>query len=147
MGLGVIALKDIPKRTLILKESPQFVVHGMWDKFGNVNAFDPKLMSSFNQMVKDDQKEFLNLRSDREAPFELLKIVNIYDVSTLHRLGKTGSLGPWRRVIGSLHYAKMILIFGDHFLHSEGLLQCTMTLLQGPKDPVLPNLMKIHSFK
>ena len=82
MGLGVIALKDIPKRTLILKESPQFVVHDMWDSFGNVNAFDPKLMSSFNQMVKDDQKEFLNLRTNREAPFEILKIFNIYDVST-----------------------------------------------------------------
>jgi len=26
------------------------------------------------------------------------------------------------------------------FWHSEGLLCCTMTLLQGPKDPVLPNL-------
>ena len=26
------------------------------------------------------------------------------------------------------------------FWHSEGLLRCTMTLLQGPKDPVLPNL-------
>ena len=45
-GLGAVALKDIPKRTLILKESPQFVVH----KFGNVNLFDviPKLMSSLN---------------------------------------------------------------------------------------------------
>ena len=83
-GLGAVALKDIPKRTLILKESPQFVVHGMWDKFGNVNAFDPKLMSSFNRMVKDDQKEFLNLRSDREAPFELSKIFNIYDVSNTY---------------------------------------------------------------
>ena len=98
-GVGVIALKDIPKRSLILKESPQFVVHDMWDKFGNVNAFDPKLMSSFNQMVKDDQKEFLNLRSDREAPFELLKIFNIYDVSNM--LSETGYLGPWRRVIGN----------------------------------------------
>ena len=99
MGLGVIALKDIPKRTLILKESPQFIVRDMWDNFGNVNAFDPKLMSSFNQMVKDDQKEFLNLRSDREAPFELLKIFNIYDVSNM--LSETGYLGPWRRVIGN----------------------------------------------
>ena len=81
MGLGVIALKDIPKRTLILKESPQFVVHDMWDNFGNVNAFDPKLMSSFNRMGKDDQKEFLNLRTNREAPFEFLKVFNVYDVS------------------------------------------------------------------
>ena len=85
-GLGAVALKDIPKRTLILKESPQFVVHGMWDKFGNVNGLDPKLMSSFNRMVKDDQKEFLTLRTDREAPFELLKIFNIYDVSNLYNV-------------------------------------------------------------
>ena len=34
MGLGVVALKDIPKRTLILKESPQFVVHDMWNDSG-----------------------------------------------------------------------------------------------------------------
>ena len=29
---------------------------------------------------------------------------------------------------------------GGSFWHSEGLPRCTMTLLQGPKDPVLPNL-------
>ena len=81
MGLGVIALKDIPKRTLILKESPQFVIHDMWDKFGNVNDLHTKLMSSFNRMVKDDQKEFLDLRIDRGALFEIAKVFNIYDVS------------------------------------------------------------------
>ena len=67
-GLGAIALKDIPKRTLILKESPQFVVHDTWDKFRNVNLFVfdliPKLMSSFNDMAPDDQKEYLNLRCE-----------------------------------------------------------------------------------
>ena len=31
-------------------------------------------------------------------------------------------------------------VFGGSFWHREGLLRCTMTLLQGPKDPVLPNL-------
>ena len=31
-GLGAVALKDIPKGTLILKEAPQFVVHDTWDK-------------------------------------------------------------------------------------------------------------------
>ena len=61
-----------PKRTLILKESPQFVVHNTWDKFRNVNhfVFDviPKMMSSFNGMVPDDQKEYLSLEaSDRKA--------------------------------------------------------------------------------
>ena len=69
-GLGAVALKDIPKRTLILKESPQFVVHGTgdkFDKFGNLNLFEDvlqKIMSSFNNMVPDDQKEYLSLRSD-----------------------------------------------------------------------------------
>ena len=37
-GVGVIALKDIPKRTLILKESPQFVVQDTWDEFGKVHG-------------------------------------------------------------------------------------------------------------
>ena len=83
MGLGVIALKDIPKRTLILKESPQFVVHDMWDKFGNVNGLHEKLMSSFNRMVKNDQKQFLDLRIDRGAPFQYseFQVFNIYEVS------------------------------------------------------------------
>ena len=82
-GLGAVALKDIPKRTLILKEAPQFVVHDTWDKFGNLNLFEviPKLMSSFNNMVPDDQKEYLSLRCDRKASDELLKIYNIYKVS------------------------------------------------------------------
>ena len=93
-----------PKRTLILKESPQFVVHNTWDKFRNVNhfVFDviPKMMSSFNGMAPDDQKEYLSLEaSDRKASDEMkfcqgvtrskaqlefknqLKIYNIYMVS------------------------------------------------------------------
>ena len=106
-GLGAVALKDIPKRTLILKESPQFVVHDTWDKFRNVNLFVfdliPKLMSSFNDMAPDDQKEYLNLRGDDRKASEAaedkicqgvtrsnelefknqLKIYNIYMVSKL----------------------------------------------------------------
>ena len=34
---------------------------------------------------------------------------------------------------------------GGSFWHSEGFLLCTMTLLQGAKDPVLPNLMYIDN--
>ena len=84
-GVGAIALKDIPKGTLILKESPQFVVHDTYDKDGNINPSDviPKLMKSFNQMVKDDQKEYLNLRSNQEAPNEVFKIYEIYVVNML----------------------------------------------------------------
>ena len=36
---------------------------------------------------------------------------------------------------------------GGSIWHSEGLLRCAMTLLQGPKDPVLPNLMYICILK
>ena len=32
---------------------------------------------------------------------------------------------------------------GESFWPKESLLQYTMTLLQGPKDPVLPTLLKI----
>jgi hypothetical protein len=85
-GVGVIALKDIPKRTLILKESPQFVVQDTWDEFGKVhgNVVIPKLMSSFNQMDKDNQKEYLNLRSDKKSSDKGLNLYNIYMVSTCY---------------------------------------------------------------
>ena len=83
-GVGVIALKDIPKRTLILKESPQFIVQDTWDQFGNVhgNVVIPKLISSFNQMDEDNQKEYLNLRSDKESSDKGLNLYNIYMVSS-----------------------------------------------------------------
>ena len=64
--------------------------------------------------------------------------------NTYIRLGKIGSLGPWRRVM--VHRRKPSLCQNDphivgSFWHSKGLLRYTMILLQGPKDPVLPNLM------
>ena len=33
---------------------------------------------------------------------------------------------------------------GESFWQKESLLQYTMTMLQGPKDPVLPTLVYIH---
>ena len=83
-GVGVIAIKDIPKRTLIFKESPQFVVQDTWDEFGKVHGHIviPKLISSFNQMNEDDQKEYLNLRSDKESSDKGMNLYNIYMVST-----------------------------------------------------------------
>ena len=64
------------------------------------------------------------------------------------RLGKPDLWGPWRRVM--VHRRKPSLCqndphIGGSFWHSEGLLRCTMTLLQGPKDPVLPNLHVLKS--
>ena len=61
------------------------------------------------------------------------------------RLGKTGSLDlgaeSWF-VVASYAFAKM----EDHFGKTHSLLQQTMTLLQGPKDPVLPTLISIPNF-
>ena len=55
-----------------------------------------------------------------------------------------------RHIVGYLHCRKPSLCqndphIGESFWHSEGLLRCTMTLLQGPKDPVLPNLHVLKS--
>ena len=65
------------------------------------------------------------------------------------RVVKTGSLGPWSRVIV---YCKSVGTCYQLFLIPKGmtgsiltLLQYTMTLLQGPKDPVLPTLTYIQT--
>ena len=66
---------------------------------------------------------------------KILKASNSKSVSgrlgTYVRLGKTGSLGPWSRVIG---YKEKLVAF-LHFYNT-----LIMTLLQGPKYPVLPTL-------
>ena len=65
------------------------------------------------------------------------------------RLGKTGSLGPWSRVIvycSKLSFCKNDPPIGGSLWQKEGLLQYIMTLIQGPKDPVLPTLMFIIFF-
>ena len=62
------------------------------------------------------------------------------------RVGKTGSLEPWSRVIvycSKLSFCQNDPPMGESFWQKESLLQYTMTLLQGPKDPVLPILMDI----
>ena len=55
-----------------------------WDEFGKVHGHIviPKLISSFNQMNEDDQKEYLNLRSDKESSDKGMNLYNIYMVST-----------------------------------------------------------------
>ena len=52
------------------------------------------------------------------------------------RVGKTGSLGPWSRVI--VYCSKLSFYENYSPIALETLLQYTMTLLQGPKDPVRP---------
>ena len=59
------------------------------------------------------------------------------------RVGKRGSLGPWSRVIvycSKLSFCQNDSPIGGSVWQKDSLLQFTMTLLQGPKDPVLPTL-------
>ena len=63
------------------------------------------------------------------------------------RVGKTGSLGPWSRVI--VYYSKLSFCQNDSpigvsFWQKESLLQYTMTQLQISKYPVLLTLMYIY---
>ena len=72
-----------------------------------------------------------------------MKVENMY---LQFRVGKRGSLGPWSRVI--VYFSKLSFCQNDppmeeSFCQKESLLQYTMTLLQGPKDPVLPTLIYI----
>ena len=65
------------------------------------------------------------------------------------RVGKTGSFGLWRRVIVyQLSFRRNDppppQAMGESFWQKESLLQYTMTLLQGPRDPVLHTLIHIQ---
>ena len=78
--------------------------------------------------------------------------------STLHRnnscinirVGKTGSLGPWRRVI--VHCSKLFFcqndwVMGESFWQKDSLLQYTMTLRQGPQRSCFANPNKNSIFR
>ena len=58
--LGCVALKDLKKGTLILKEKPQFVSvtepSGMWTK----ESYS-EVLSNFNSMSKSNQVDYLKL--------------------------------------------------------------------------------------
>ena len=61
-------------------------------------------------------------------------------------MGKTGTLGPWSRVIvycSKLSFCQNDSPIGGSVWQKDSLLQFTMTLLQGPRDPVLPILFYI----
>ena len=45
----------------------------------------------------------------------------------------------------TLSYCQNDPPMGESFWQKEGLLQYTMTLLQGPKNPVLPTLTYVHT--
>ena len=71
--------------------------------------------------------------------------------STFIRVSKSGSLGAWRshsllQKCKNTMYQLFLIpkpITGSILT----LLQYTMTLLQGPKDPVLPSLMYVHRYE
>ena len=59
-------------------------------------------------------------------------------LSVCPRVGKTESLGLWSKVIVycfNLSFCKNNRPMGQSFLQKESLLQYTMNLLKGPKDP------------
>ena len=76
-GFGVIAIQDIPKCTLILKEKAQLICPRT---SSNPNMFESinNLQSAFDKMDKNDQKEFLNLHCGRETQVKIQKIWEIF---------------------------------------------------------------------
>ena len=56
-GLGCVALKDIKKGTLIVKEKASIIVKNTNDKL----VMGQQILDSFFSMTKDDQEEFLKL--------------------------------------------------------------------------------------
>ena len=56
-GLGCVALKDIKKGTLIVKEKASIIVKNTNDKL----VMGRQILDSFFSMTKDDQEEFLKL--------------------------------------------------------------------------------------
>ena len=82
--------------------------------------------------------------SDEKKVAWMSMIFTSNDEACVLGLGKTGSLGPWSRVI--VHCSKLSFCqndspIGGSFWQKDSLLQYTMTLLQGPKDPILPTLV------
>ena len=59
-GLGCVALNDIKKGTLILREKPQCFVNQTHFSDGGISTIQG-LMKSYNKMNKDDQEEYLKL--------------------------------------------------------------------------------------
>ena len=79
---------------------------------------------------------------------------NFSNIRVYTRVGKTGSLGPWSRVIvycSKLSFCQNDPPMGESFWQKKSLLQYTMTLLQGPKvfcrhsDLSLPLSMPLRS--
>ena len=84
----------------------------------------------------------------KEYFFSSLSFYIIQAIYITIMVGKTGSLGPWNRVIvywSKLSFCQNDPPMGESFCQKESLLQYTMTLLLvlGPKDPVLPTIITI----
>ena len=69
-------------------------------------------------------------------------------VSVCPRVGKTESLGLWSIVYCfKLPFCQNDHPMGQSFSQKESLLQYTMNLLKGPKDPILHTLVSVYSEK
>ena len=91
-GLGVMAVKDISKGTLILKETPQMshvdaLAPNLQGSHGALKIWIKKVVSLFNEMNLTDQAEYMKLHShfENENSFglisEFLRLINtmVYD--------------------------------------------------------------------
>ena len=60
-GLGCVAISDIKKGSLILKENPQLYVESEEIKWSS--GWIKSLMTSFNEMIETDQHEYMKLHN------------------------------------------------------------------------------------
>ena len=60
-GLGCVAISDIKKGSLILKETPQLYVESEEIKWSS--GWIKSLMTSFNEMIETDQHEYMKLHN------------------------------------------------------------------------------------
>ena len=60
-GLGCVAISDIKKGSMILKENPQLYVESEEIKWSS--GWIKSLMTSFNEMIETDQHEYMKLHN------------------------------------------------------------------------------------
>ena len=107
--------------------------------FGDSISFPYQLYNLFAGPVDSIINYRFNKKLSENSPFAM----NYARQGTYIRVGKTGSLVPWSRVIvycNKLSFCQNDSPIGGSLWQKDSLLQYTMILPQGPKDPVLPTL-------
>ena len=110
----------------------------------NIKLFNN--VSKTNNFGNDGYMSNSNAKSKESLPY--CGDIFFVRLAILIRVGKTGYLGSCARVI--VYYSKLFFCQNDppmreSFWQKKSLLQYTMTLLEGPKDPVLPTLLMLIS--